>query len=223
MVWIKADNITVAFPHLRELIWSAVNDILWSLEALRLTLHPSTEGQNAFFEKLRNACHTYPPTYDILSRLFRDYLRAIAVHRSALTQLGAETSTHQVYATFSSICRENIDDGARAQLDLIHTLETVVGSIRNDNQWEIALISTVQSCVLRLGSSSKPLPREMQILTSSPEGNQGHITNLIIEILVALGLMDYSLLMPHTEDLLRYIAFVCPGLSLLLITQPLLV
>jgi len=157
VVWIKADNATVTLPHLRELIWSAANDVLWSLEALRLTLHPSTDGQNAFFEKLRNACHMYPPTYDILPRLFRDHLRAITVHRSSLTQLGVEASTYRIYTYFSSICRDNIDDGARAQLDLIHALETDVGSIRNDNKWEIALISTVQSCVERLGSSSKPL------------------------------------------------------------------
>lgn len=159
LVWIKADNATVALPHLRELVWSAANDMLWSLEALRMTLHPSTEAHNTFFETLRNACHTYPPTYDILPRLFRDHLRAIAVHRSALTQIGAKTSTHQIYASFSSICRENIDDGARAQLDLIHTLETDVGGIRNDGKWEIALNSTVQSCIVRLGSSSKPLVR----------------------------------------------------------------
>jgi hypothetical protein len=162
VVWIKADNATVTLPHLRELIWSAVNDILWSLEALRLILQPSTDIQNAFFEKLRNACHMYPSTYDILPRLFRDHLRAIAIHRSSLAQLGVEASIYHIYTSFSSICIENIDDSARAQLDLVHTLETDVGSIRNDEKWEMALISTVQSCVERLGSSSKPLvPRQV--------------------------------------------------------------
>lgn len=60
----------------------------------------------------------------------------------------------------------------------------------------------------------------MQILISYPEGN---ITNIIVETLMALGLMDYSLLIPHTEDLLRYIAFVCPVSSSHLVTQLLLV
>ncbi|KAG8758725.1 hypothetical protein FRC14_007512 [Serendipita sp. 396] len=180
-------------PALKQALWEVGDDILLSIEAIKI-LSQSLDDGHGYFAQLQSICSINPQLLNLTVTLFQKQINAVRLHRSTLEAVKLQISPARLF-TFYSKTFMAIDDGLAllAQLKILQSLGMPPEIDVHNTDWSLALRSNLEWCILAITSSAP------------------NVSDTAINILAVLGRLEYTLLLPHVVTILRAVATIPSG------------